>query len=90
MPNLHLIALWILRLGAGEHALRISDTHNLALLHALERQRSNQGSAHTRTVFSRKDLDWVMASTKWLAVAALLPVEDLLESLCAALLYSRQ
>lgn len=67
-----------------QHSLRIPNSHHLTLLHALERQRRDQRGADTRAVFSGHDLDRVVPAAKRLAVTAFLPVEDLLESLCAA------
>lgn len=58
----------------------------LAFLHSLECQSSDQSGTYTRTVFGGKDLDWVVALTERLAVATLLPVQDLLQGLSTTLL----
>jgi hypothetical protein len=71
-----------LSLGDGlEHTLGVADTSSVALLDALESEGGDEGSADTGTVLGGHDLDRVVALAESLAVAAALPVEDLLERL---------
>lgn len=72
--------MWLGGSSAFEQALWITDTHDLALLHTLDSQSRNQSSTNTRSVLSWQDLNWIMTTSKWLAVSSLGPVEDLLES----------
>ena len=66
--------MWKLTLG-------VADTGNVALLDTLESESGDEGCADTGTVFGGHDLDGVVALAERLAVAAALPVEDLLELL---------
>lgn len=74
---------------ALEHRLRVLDTHQLALLHPLERQSCNQCSANAATVLGWEDLDGIVVLTKRFAVTASLPVQNFLQSLRAASLEVR-
>jgi hypothetical protein len=73
-------------LGALEHGVDVANTHDLALLDALERESGDESSADTRTILSGQDLHRVVALAERLAITTGLPVEDFLKSLCAALL----
>lgn len=70
--------------GALEHALRVADAGVVALLDALEGEGGDERGADTRAVLGGQDLNGVVALAQRLAVAAGLPVEDLLEGLRAA------
>ena len=67
--------------GTPEHALGVTNTSDLALLNTLEGESGDEGSTDTGTVLSGEDLDRVVALTESLAIAAAVPVEDLLERL---------
>ena len=71
-----------LSLGDGlEHTLRVTDTGGVALLDTLESEGGDEGSADTGAILCGHDLDRVVALAESLAIAAALPVEDLLERL---------
>lgn len=78
---LHLVGAGLGSGGALEHALGVADTLVVALLDTLEGEGGDEGGADTGTVLSGEDLDGVVALAERLAVAASLPVKDLLEGL---------
>jgi hypothetical protein len=74
--------LCLVGLGDGiEHTLGVADAGDVALLDALESEGGDEGRADTGAVLGGHDLDGVVALAESLAVAAGLPVEDLLECL---------
>jgi hypothetical protein len=84
IASLQRLATGTLCLGLGdslEHTLGVADTGGVALLDALESKGGDEGGADTGTVLGGHDLDRVVALAESLAVAAVLPVEDLLECL---------
>jgi hypothetical protein len=84
IASFHRLAVGTLCLGLGdglEHTLGVADTGSVALLDTLESESGDEGGADTGTVLGGHDLDRVVALAESLAVAAALPVEDLLECL---------
>jgi hypothetical protein len=74
--------LCLVGLGDGiEHTLGVADAGDVALLDALESEGGDEGRTDTGAVLGGHDLDGVVALAESLAVAAGLPVEDLLECL---------
>lgn len=84
IASFHRLATGTLCLGLGdglEHTLGVADASGVAILDALESESGDEGGANTGTVLGGHDLDGVVALAERLAVAAALPVEDLLERL---------